>query len=206
MLDDKVFVERLIYGSENPDTPNLSDNEEMDAVTEYPEDGNERESEASSDENDDDFLPPPTAAHLHALRRVLSPDNVDQAVTQNLDIPEPASVDNHSDKATNLDLTAPTDIYDDQGDAEMEEVTDVGATDGAVLEPDIDVTPVEEEGKRRRKRTMKTVVFDCVCGELIAQVSDEVPEPREKEGLQECKVLGCETRWVSSLFPLSLEF
>lgn len=61
-----------------------------------------------------------------------------------------------------------------------------------------------EAGRGHCKRVMKTaVVFECVCGEVIPQISDEVVEPVSKEGLQECKgkVRGCKTQWVSTVSP-----
>ena len=64
-----------------------------------------------------------------------------------------------------------------------------------------DLEPSEKAGRSTRKRgRAKAVVYECVCGEMVAPADIEA-----KTEVVECKKRGCETRYVSTLSLLSRE-
>ena len=61
--------------------------------------------------------------------------------------------------------------------------------------------PVTRIGRKRKARDLPSILQVCTCGETV-----EGSERSRDEGVIQCKVVGCETGWVSVEVSLKIEW
>jgi hypothetical protein len=58
------------------------------------------------------------------------------------------------------------------------------------------MAPTTRIGRKRKARDLNAILQVCTCGQTVT--GDEI---LRKEGVIKCNAIGCETGWVSFLFP-----